>query len=161
LMILSLLVSTKKNFFHSRNGCQFGRNILWGWGLAALGMQCWMCSMSNLMSVLSNHFAEWFRYGWSWSPDLDPCSYFLWGFLKDTVYRNIPHTHTWRTERINFSISDHWHWRNSSCRCVKYPALASDADRCTRWKCVYVIFRLPSLLNSRDTKYSDICFIVR
>jgi hypothetical protein len=41
--------------------------------------------------VLSNHFPERFGYGWSWPPyypDLNPCDYFLWGFLKDTVYKN-------------------------------------------------------------------------
>jgi hypothetical protein len=45
--------------------------------------------------VLSNHFPQWFEYGWSWlpySPDLNPCDYFLRGFLKDTVYKNNPHT---------------------------------------------------------------------
>jgi hypothetical protein len=45
--------------------------------------------------VLSNCFPEWFRYGWSWppyAPDLNPCDYFLWGFLKDTVYKNNLHT---------------------------------------------------------------------
>jgi hypothetical protein len=33
--------------------------------------------------VLSNHFPEWFGYGRSWppySPDLNPCDYFLWAF---------------------------------------------------------------------------------
>jgi hypothetical protein len=46
------------------------------------------------MAVLSNNFPEWFGYGWSWSsysPDLIPCDYFLWGFLKDIVYKNNPH----------------------------------------------------------------------
>jgi hypothetical protein len=33
-------------------------------------------------------------YSWSWSaysPDLDPCIFFLWSFLKDIVYRNNLH----------------------------------------------------------------------
>jgi hypothetical protein len=45
--------------------------------------------------LLSNRFPEQFGYGWSWppySPDPNPCSYFLWGFLKDTVNKKTPHT---------------------------------------------------------------------
>jgi hypothetical protein len=45
--------------------------------------------------VLSNCFSQQFGYGWSWppySPDLNPCNYFLWGFLKDAVYKNNLHT---------------------------------------------------------------------
>lgn len=36
-----------------------------------------------------------FLCGWSWpqySPDLNPCNHVLWGCLKDSVYRNNPHT---------------------------------------------------------------------
>jgi hypothetical protein len=43
---------------------------------------------------LSNHFPEQSGYGWSWtpsSPDFNPFND-LWGFLKDTVYKNNPHT---------------------------------------------------------------------
>jgi hypothetical protein len=45
--------------------------------------------------MLCHCFHEWFRYGWSWplySPDINPYDYFLWGFLRDTVYKNGPHT---------------------------------------------------------------------
>jgi hypothetical protein len=45
-------------------------------------------------SMLSDSFFEWFGYGWSWppcSPHLVPCDYF-YGFQKDTVYKNNPHT---------------------------------------------------------------------
>lgn len=41
--------------------------------------------------VLFNHFPEWFRYGWSWSPyslELNPCDYFLWGCVEDKIYNN-------------------------------------------------------------------------
>ena len=31
---------------------------------------------------------EWPPY----SPDLNPCDFFLWGFLKDNVFRNAPRT---------------------------------------------------------------------
>ena len=45
--------------------------------------------------VLSNRYPERFDEGHQWppySPDLNPCDYFLWGYLKDRVYRNNPHT---------------------------------------------------------------------
>jgi hypothetical protein len=43
--------------------------------------------------VISNRFPSLFNCGWRWppySPDLNPCDYFLWGYLKDRVYRNNP-----------------------------------------------------------------------
>lgn len=42
-------------------------------------------------TVLSNHFPEQSGYGW-YPPDLNPCNYFLWGFLKDKIYKNNHHT---------------------------------------------------------------------
>jgi hypothetical protein len=36
----------------------------------------------------------------------NPCEYLLWSFLKDTVYKNNPHTHNLRTEIRNFGGSD-------------------------------------------------------
>ncbi len=39
--------------------------------------------------VISNRFPQLFNTGWNWppySPDLNPCNYFLWGYLKDRVY---------------------------------------------------------------------------
>ena len=44
---------------------------------------------------ISNHFPNLFNCGWNWppySPDLNPCDYFLWGYLKDRVYVNNPTT---------------------------------------------------------------------
>ncbi len=40
--------------------------------------------------VISNRFPQmnWPHY----SPDLNPCDYFLWGYLKDRVYVNNPMT---------------------------------------------------------------------
>jgi len=45
--------------------------------------------------VLSNRYPERFGEGHHWppySPDLNPCDFFLWGYLKDRVYQNNPHT---------------------------------------------------------------------
>jgi len=45
--------------------------------------------------VLSNQFPERFENGWSWppcSPVMKSCDYFLWGYLKDRVYRTDQHT---------------------------------------------------------------------
>lgn len=45
--------------------------------------------------VISNRYPEVFQKGFSWppySPDLNPCDYFLWGYLKDRVYVNNPQT---------------------------------------------------------------------
>jgi hypothetical protein len=45
-------------------------------------------------SVLPTNFPEWSRCGWFWpsySPDFNQCDYFLWGFLKDSVYRSNSH----------------------------------------------------------------------
>jgi hypothetical protein len=46
-------------------------------------------------SAISDRFLQRFGYGWSWppySPDLNPCDYFLWWYPKDNTYRNNPHT---------------------------------------------------------------------
>ena len=45
--------------------------------------------------VLSNRYPERFNEGHHWppySPDFNPCDFFLWGFLKDRVYQNNPKT---------------------------------------------------------------------
>jgi hypothetical protein len=44
---------------------------------------------------LLNQFPEYFMYGHPWPPcslNINPCSYFLWGYLKDGVYCTNPHT---------------------------------------------------------------------
>src|SRR6185437_1012909 len=44
--------------------------------------------------VLSNRYPERFAVGHHWppySPALNPCDFYLWGYLKDRVYRNNPH----------------------------------------------------------------------
>jgi hypothetical protein len=45
------------------------------------------------MTVLSDHFPEWFGYWLFWLPYfpdlLNPCSYFLWGFRKDSFKNNV------------------------------------------------------------------------
>lgn len=43
--------------------------------------------------VISNRYPEVCDMGLEWSPyspDLNPCDYFLWGYLKDRVYENNP-----------------------------------------------------------------------
>lgn len=45
--------------------------------------------------VISNLYPERYRKGFSWpaySPDLNPCDFFLWGYLKDRVYVGNPTT---------------------------------------------------------------------
>lgn len=45
--------------------------------------------------VISGRYLERFGYGLSWpafSPDLNPCDFFLWGFLKSRAYINRPQT---------------------------------------------------------------------
>ncbi|KAJ6648705.1 hypothetical protein Bhyg_03936 [Pseudolycoriella hygida] len=45
--------------------------------------------------IVSGRYVERFGYGLSWpaySPDLSPCDFFLWGYLKGRVYRNRPTT---------------------------------------------------------------------
>jgi hypothetical protein len=57
--------------------------------------------------VLSNCFPKWFRYRWSWplyTPD-NPCDNFLWGFLKDTVYRHNLHTPEELKQKILAAVS--------------------------------------------------------
>lgn len=44
--------------------------------------------------VMSNRFPERFQEGSIWpphSPDINPCDFFLWGHLKETIHRNRPH----------------------------------------------------------------------
>jgi hypothetical protein len=38
------------------------------------------------------------------SPDLCPPDFFLWGYLKDTVYSNPPHTHTHTLQELQANI---------------------------------------------------------
>lgn len=43
--------------------------------------------------IISNRYPERFNSGFNWpprSPDLNPCDFFLWGYLKDRVYVNNP-----------------------------------------------------------------------
>lgn len=45
--------------------------------------------------VISGRYVERFGYGLSWpaySPDLNPCDFFLWGYLKSRAYINRPRT---------------------------------------------------------------------
>jgi Helix-turn-helix domain (DUF4817) len=45
--------------------------------------------------VLSNRYPERFNEGYHWppySPDINPCDFYLWGYLKDRVYENNPHS---------------------------------------------------------------------
>jgi hypothetical protein len=100
-------------------------------------------------------FPEWFGYGWSWppySPDLNPCNYFLWGFQKDAVYKNRPH----RFEELQPEIwagviSTSEETLAAVVRNVRCPMSDADGLRhrwCIYWKCFYVIVNLPRLPNS-------------
>jgi hypothetical protein len=45
--------------------------------------------------VISNRFLERFACGQNWppdSPDLNPCDYFLWEFLKENIFPKKPQT---------------------------------------------------------------------
>lgn len=45
--------------------------------------------------VISGRYLERFGYGLSWptySPDLSPCDFFFWGYLKSRAYINRPRT---------------------------------------------------------------------
>jgi len=51
--------------------------------------------MTCLVGIPCQMFPEHFRYEWSWSIcslNINPCKYFLWGYLRDRVYCTIPHT---------------------------------------------------------------------
>jgi hypothetical protein len=52
--------------------------------------------------VISNRYPGGFGTGWSFPPylpDLSPSHYFLWGFLKDNIWRNNPHlVEEWKGE---------------------------------------------------------------
>jgi hypothetical protein len=44
---------------------------------------------------VSSLFPQQFQCGFSWPPcslDLNPCDYFLWGYLKDKVFSSAPGT---------------------------------------------------------------------
>jgi len=58
--------------------------------------------------IVSNHFPQQFQCGFSWppcSPDLNPCDYFLWGYLKDKVFSSAPRTLPELKERIKESCA--------------------------------------------------------
>jgi hypothetical protein len=63
--------------------------------------------------VLNNQFPACFRYGWSlpvYSSNLNPCDFFLWVLLKNTVYRNNPHaTHDLKQDTSAAVISTNEH----------------------------------------------------
>jgi hypothetical protein len=45
--------------------------------------------------IISNRFPDRFACGQNWppnSPDLNPCDYFLWGFLKEKIFPKKPQT---------------------------------------------------------------------
>jgi hypothetical protein len=45
--------------------------------------------------IVSTRFPQQFQCGFSWpqcSPDLNPCDYFHWGYLKDRVFSSAPRT---------------------------------------------------------------------
>ena len=56
--------------------------------------------------IMSNRFPQQFQSGFSWppcSPYLNPCDYFLWGYLKDKVFSIAPRTLPELEERIKES----------------------------------------------------------
>jgi hypothetical protein len=49
----------------------------------------------SILATVSFQIASLNVLARSWPPystDLNPCDYCLWGYLKDNVYRNNPHT---------------------------------------------------------------------
>lgn len=43
--------------------------------------------------IISGRYQQRFGYGLTWpsySPDMNPCDFFLWGYLKDRVWKNRP-----------------------------------------------------------------------
>ena len=58
--------------------------------------------------IVSNRFPQQFRCGFSWplcSPDLNPCAYFFWGYLKDKVFSSAPRILPELKERIKESCA--------------------------------------------------------
>jgi len=58
--------------------------------------------------IVSNRFPQQFQCGFSWppcSPDLNPCDYFLWGYLKDKVFSSAPRNLPELKERIKESCA--------------------------------------------------------
>jgi len=58
--------------------------------------------------IVSNRFPQQFQCGFSWppcSPDLNPCDYFLWGYLKDKVFSSALRTLPELKERIKESCA--------------------------------------------------------
>jgi hypothetical protein len=56
-----------------------------------------LCFVQGVLEqrVLSNRYLALFEEELSWpptSPDLDPCDYFPWEYLKDKMFRKNPHT---------------------------------------------------------------------
>ena len=75
-----------------------------------LQMQFGMSSPGVFTMVLSQiSFPEYFGYAWSWlpySPELNPCDFALWGYLRKKVNINNPHTvYEWRHEISSVVIS--------------------------------------------------------
>ena len=59
-----------------------------------------------LIRIVTNCFPQQFQCGFSWplcSPELNPCDYFLWGYLKDKVFSSSPRTLRELKERIKES----------------------------------------------------------
>jgi len=55
----------------------------------------WVSCMCLIAMSCGIWFQEYFECEWSWppcSPDMNPCHYFLWGYLKNQMYCTNPHT---------------------------------------------------------------------
>jgi hypothetical protein len=62
-----------------------------GWNQATHSKCCY--SFNSL--VISSRFPDHLACGQNWppnSPDLNPCDYFLWGFLKEKIFLKKPQT---------------------------------------------------------------------
>ena len=58
--------------------------------------------------IVSSRFPQQIQCWFSWppcSPDLNPCDYLLWGYLKDKVFRSAPRTLFDLKERIKESCA--------------------------------------------------------
>jgi hypothetical protein len=91
--------------------------------------------------VLSDRFPARFKYWLVLASILFTCHLFLCGFLKDTIYRNIPHTIQGLIKEVHQlrSASENTAWR-VHCRATRDTAYGFECQLCTYWKCFHLTF---------------------
>lgn len=81
-------------------------------------------SMETLREMFHNSDVTWP----SRSPDLSPCNFFLWGYLKQKVYENRPHT----TEELKESIRAEIQNNPLEMLCKTMDSVSQRAEVCLR-----------------------------